>query len=775
MIKFIAVLSGVQSHSGPSVDLAIFALHLSGISSLLGAINLTFIGHLFLLRVNYASYINKFNLYVFRSKTKSSLSLKANHSSKSNGGGGPDPEMEPEKPKPEKKDSNKKDNSWPVIDFFSFFFFENFLFISIYYFYKKKKEKKKGRKGNNLYAHELAKAQIKKGTPVTVGVLNEILAYSNMLVSEDTLNSLITMPRFVFTDLDKKETRRLIDDKLGLPHSKIQQRGIYIFTCTDTNEKYVGSSSELALRLRGYLNKTHKNSGKLIPLIEEKGLPCFKLEVVCLPYYAEFKPEIVLEQYFLLDPSFNLNTIKVSNNPSGSTAKPLYMYNRDKLGGGPRLGLIVNSIYAHGLTNIQMNSSLGQRGYSTLPKDNNTYNLNPKFISGLMDAEGSFIISVRQRSKLKKDNWIVQASFQMRMNSKDLALLVLVQQFFNGIGSFSHNTNTNTVNYTITKLSDFVNIIIPHFNNYPLISAKSIDFKLWAQCIEMMKNKQHLTDSGLNAILSLKSILNWGLNEKIKAQFPNVKSLDRPTFEVSNLPLDPYWVSGFSEGDSSFYIQIFNESRVTVVYNIELHDREVPLLYKLKEFFGGVGNVNVYSARSIARYYVTGASDLVKYILPHFERFQLAGSKLPNFIIWSKILRLVESKAHLTPEGLDQIKELKLSLYNKNKEVSDTKETTCKDSSKKMGFAKALSINYIYVYNRDKSILYYYTNNRNNFILDFKIHYVTLEKHLEKGTYYLGRYLFTNYLVPTSKDHKMTVSEFALKLAKDRQSKKKGQ
>lgn len=66
----------------------------------------------------------------------------------------------------------------------------------------------------------------------------------------------------------------------------------------------------------------------------------------------------------------------------------------------------------------------------------------------------------------------------MRMNSKDLALLVLVQQFFNGIGSFSHNTNTNTVNYTITKLSDFVNIIIPHFNNYPLISAKSTDFQL---------------------------------------------------------------------------------------------------------------------------------------------------------------------------------------------------------------------------------------------------------------------------------------------------------
>jgi len=33
-------LTGVQSHSGGSVDLAVFSLHLSGVSSLLGAINI---------------------------------------------------------------------------------------------------------------------------------------------------------------------------------------------------------------------------------------------------------------------------------------------------------------------------------------------------------------------------------------------------------------------------------------------------------------------------------------------------------------------------------------------------------------------------------------------------------------------------------------------------------------------------------------------------------------------------------------------------------------
>lgn len=71
-----------------------------------------------------------------------------------------------------------------------------------------------GRKGNKIYAHELAKAQIHSNKPLTVKVLNKILAYSDILVSEDTLNSLINIPRLVFNDLHKKETRNLIDDKV---------------------------------------------------------------------------------------------------------------------------------------------------------------------------------------------------------------------------------------------------------------------------------------------------------------------------------------------------------------------------------------------------------------------------------------------------------------------------------------------------------------------------------------------------------------------------------
>ena len=64
------------------------------------------------------------------------------------------------------------------------------------------------------------------------------------------------------------------------------------------------------------------------------------------------------------------------------------------------------------------------------------------------------------------------------MDSKDLALLVLVQQAFEGVGNLSNSTDSNTVCYSVTKIKDLLNVIIPHFNKYPLRSAKSIDYLL---------------------------------------------------------------------------------------------------------------------------------------------------------------------------------------------------------------------------------------------------------------------------------------------------------
>lgn len=79
--------------------------------------------------------------------------------------------------------------------------------------------------------------------------------------------------------------------------------------------------------------------------------------------------------------------------------------------------------------------------------------------------------------------------------------------------------------------------------------------------------------------------------------------------------------------------------------------------------------------------------------------------------------------------------------------------------------------NLIYMYNRDKSILYYFTNNQKKFLQDLKIHPSTFGKHLAKGTYYLGRYLFTRNFEPTARLKLMTLQDLILKLEKDRKVK----
>ncbi len=180
MINLIAMLAGIQSHSGASVDLAIFSLHLAGVSSLLGAINST--------NINLSDYD------VFMSFTylfiKNNRPISFNFTNISN--------------------FSSNNNSNTKIDK------ENWKIIL-------------GRKGPIENAHKLANEQIQSQKPVSFKVINEILAYCNISITEDILNSLIKAPSIIIKNLDANETKKILKDNIGLPSSKIQIPGVYIF------------------------------------------------------------------------------------------------------------------------------------------------------------------------------------------------------------------------------------------------------------------------------------------------------------------------------------------------------------------------------------------------------------------------------------------------------------------------------------------------------------------------------------------------------------------
>jgi group I intron endonuclease len=187
-----------------------------------------------------------------------------------------------------------------------------------------------GKKGPLEPAHKLAIKYINKGKPITAVEVNKVLAFSDIKITQKMLDKILSMPRLDFSNLDSNTIRsdRFLQS-IGTVRGKVQVPGIYIWTHLSTGDMYVGSSSTLARRLIGYFKNTHKNTGKLIPLIKREGVSAFKLQVIPLIEGYSVNQELSLEQYFLLHSKFNLNILKVVNDFSGARSKPLYMYTKD--------------------------------------------------------------------------------------------------------------------------------------------------------------------------------------------------------------------------------------------------------------------------------------------------------------------------------------------------------------------------------------------------------------------------------------------------------------
>jgi hypothetical protein len=86
----------------------------------------------------------------------------------------------------------------------------------------------------------------------------------------------------------------------------------------------------------------------------------------------------------------------------------------------------------------------------------------------------------------------------------------------------------NEVRYTVTNLEDLINVIIPHFNSYPLLTKKHIDYALFCKVVNLLANKGRLTKEGLEEVVSIRASINRGLSVKLADAFPNVKLIVRP-------------------------------------------------------------------------------------------------------------------------------------------------------------------------------------------------------------------------------------------------------
>jgi LAGLIDADG endonuclease len=120
---------------------------------------------------------------------------------------------------------------------------------------------------------------------------------------------------------------------------------------------------------------------------------------------------------------------------------------------------------------------------------------------------------------------------------RDLELIKQFQEFFN-CGIIVLNKTRQKASFRVNSLQELINIIIPHFLHYPLLTQKAADFILFTKIVELMNDNVHLTENGLQQIINLKASMNLGLSDLQKSEFPNYNPVERPIINTTKI-LEP--------------------------------------------------------------------------------------------------------------------------------------------------------------------------------------------------------------------------------------------
>ena len=306
--------------------------------------------------------------------------------------------------------------------------------------------------------------------------------------------------------------------------------------------------------------------------------------------------------------------------------------------------------------------------------------LNPYYLTGFVDGEGCFLINIYPKSNYKA-GYLVSLTFKLKIHSKDINLLENIQNYFN-VGNITYRKD-GYVEFIVSSIKD-IKVLIDHFDSYPLLTQKWADYQIFKQTFIIINLKEHLTKEGVNKILSLKAVFNNGLSDSLKKAFPDLIPAIRPKtpspkiidpakkirffFDGSSWGADPNWVSGFVDAEGCFFIRLSNTlTSASLVFKVAQHIRDVKLLEEFINYFNC--GYSKLSTTTGGEFVVTKFSDLNQKIIPFFKEYPILGLKYLDFKDFVKASEIIQNKAHLTKEGINEIQQIK-SRMNRGRSIN---------------------------------------------------------------------------------------------------------
>ena len=134
------------------------------------------------------------------------------------------------------------------------------------------------------------------------------------------------------------------------------------------------------------------------------------------------------------------------------------------------------------------------------------------WITGFVDGEGCFSVSIFRNMSQTKLGWQVFPEFVVSQGEKSLESLELIKEYFDCGYIIRNNRHDNhheaMMKYCVRSIADLREKIIPFFDQHQLKTYKRNDFQVFKKIVQIIFDKKHLSQKGLERIAKLISTMN---------------------------------------------------------------------------------------------------------------------------------------------------------------------------------------------------------------------------------------------------------------------------
>lgn len=128
-------------------------------------------------------------------------------------------------------------------------------------------------------------------------------------------------------------------------------------------------------------------------------------------------------------------------------------------------------------------------------------------------------------------------------------------------------------------------------------------------------------------------------------------------------PVSSWFITGYSDAEGCFNVGFQKNPNgkfyVRPTFLIQVHSKDNLLLMQIKDYLGGIGNIN--SNGKISRFTVRSLDDILKIIL-HFDNYPLITKKKSDFLLFKQIIEKMVEGEHLSLKGLQEIVNIRASM-----------------------------------------------------------------------------------------------------------------